>query len=345
MKCASEIYDVFTDVRTLITELNSDFEQYYRNFTPSTVLSPYTEQTSIFDLTDEHITFMWYQLVIDILLHSSEESNGKNEMLNVCRIHYRTNETYLGKIDEFERTYKKEDAISWHTKDSFLYKVINLALQKQSINIIYKFRLFLKDLYDQLCKLHKIYRQILLCDKSDTLNVFRTQWIATDEVKKCQTNIGGLTATTTFLSTSFSSEAALLFIAGYEEPIGRSDNTPVLFDIDIGTTTAKPFAYLHQNLNSETEKELLLSIESTFRTESVEIINDEVLTVIKLIACSSDEDFNLKNSKQNFKKILGIDRRHQDMKWGYLLFVIGEYKLAEQHYKILLAKLTENDLN
>ncbi|CAF1001641.1 unnamed protein product, partial [Didymodactylos carnosus] len=135
---------------------------------------------------------------------------------------------------------------------------------------------------------------------------------------------------------------ALSFIDGYKEITERSDNTPVLFDLDISTTIAKPFAYLHQNLNGNTEQEVLLSIGLTFRTESVETFTDDGLMLIKLIACS-DEDCNLKNKAQNFKKILGIDKRHQDIKWGYLLFVIGEYELAKQHYQILLAKLREND--
>ena len=43
-------------------------------------------------------------------------------MLSTCRDYYRDNQTELKNIDEFDRTYKSIDAISWYMKETLIHK-------------------------------------------------------------------------------------------------------------------------------------------------------------------------------------------------------------------------------
>ena len=74
-------------------------------------------------------------------------------MVNVCRWEYRDNSNELNVIKEFTENYTSDQAIHWYTRDSFLYRLLNKALRSQNIDIIFKFRLIIADVYKQLNEL------------------------------------------------------------------------------------------------------------------------------------------------------------------------------------------------
>ncbi len=45
----------------------------------------------------------------------NESSQAKREMLAECRAQYHGNKQVLAQIDDFQRTYRSEDAIYWYT--------------------------------------------------------------------------------------------------------------------------------------------------------------------------------------------------------------------------------------
>jgi hypothetical protein len=47
----------------------------------------------------------------------------------------------------------------WYTRDSFLYRVVNMALRSKNIVIIWKFRFIIQDIYQQLEALHEKQRK------------------------------------------------------------------------------------------------------------------------------------------------------------------------------------------
>ncbi|CAF1330416.1 unnamed protein product [Rotaria sp. Silwood1] len=61
----------------------------------------------------------------------------------------------LKKIDEFEKYYPSTKAIEWYTRDSFLYRLLNQNFCLQDIDIVFKFRFIIKEIYNQLNKLHE----------------------------------------------------------------------------------------------------------------------------------------------------------------------------------------------
>ena len=46
----------------------------------------------------------------------------RTTMLDLCAAYYRNNPTYLRDIDEFRHTYTEDQALSWYTRESFVYR-------------------------------------------------------------------------------------------------------------------------------------------------------------------------------------------------------------------------------
>ena len=103
---------------------------------------------SIRDLSHESGSFLWYELAREYLLNmsTSKTEAAKQEMLDLCRIYYKSNKSYLKKIDEFEQTYQSIDALKWYTKDTFLFRLLNKSLRCEDIELFYSFRYYLVDL-------------------------------------------------------------------------------------------------------------------------------------------------------------------------------------------------------
>ncbi|CAF1294925.1 unnamed protein product [Rotaria sordida] len=102
---------------------------------------------------------------------SSKTSKANDRMLEWCRLHYKDNRIELAKIDQFEKDYRSDSAIRWYTKDSFLYRLLNMALRCENIDMIIDFRYFIIDLYEQLTLSHIQYMRTF--EEPTTLTVYR----------------------------------------------------------------------------------------------------------------------------------------------------------------------------
>ncbi|UJR07660.1 hypothetical protein I4U23_011947 [Adineta vaga] len=102
------------------------------------------------DLNEMNGPFLSFQVLMDIVLRLEQTEFAKEEMVEFCRIKYTASNIILGQIDIFKDTYKSNDAARWYTKDSFLYQLLNQTLRLEKIDLIFKFRLFIRDLHNQL---------------------------------------------------------------------------------------------------------------------------------------------------------------------------------------------------
>jgi hypothetical protein len=98
---------------------------------------------------------MWSQMLLQVLLRMPPPTMDMyREMLDEVRYFYRNNPTQLAQINYFQQNYRAEDAINWYSRDSFVYRLVNKALRTQNLGIIFKFRFFIRDVYEQLKKLY-----------------------------------------------------------------------------------------------------------------------------------------------------------------------------------------------
>ncbi|CAF1021744.1 unnamed protein product [Didymodactylos carnosus] len=136
------------------------------NLYTSTWTTTTTEQMHT-NLERENGSFMWFQIVIEVLLRSrSPEQYEKEvgELIARAKQQYKNNPTQLALIDQYHNKgypgkpkiaavlHELESTITWYTRECFLYRMLNKALRKQDIDMLYAFGFFIRRLHKELKK-------------------------------------------------------------------------------------------------------------------------------------------------------------------------------------------------
>ena len=245
----SKIIDVFTDQEMLINQVLQIMQVMERMVVAFSLFDQ--KQKSIRDLTKNSASFIWYQLLIDVLRNMSSDESSKNNMLAVCEDFYGGKKEELSKIDEFRKSYTKEKAIWWYTDESFLYKLLNRALRTEDIDLLYSFRFFIIDLSNALENESKKVKN------SVGMTLYRGQGISNKELEELRANIGILISFNGFISTSRNINVALGFAC--KCVINRNDFHKCLLEIH-GDPSLKSFvaADIEQFSNMKGEEEVLI---------------------------------------------------------------------------------------
>ncbi|CAF3584363.1 unnamed protein product [Rotaria socialis] len=169
------------------------------------------------------------------------------------------------------------------------------------------------------------------------LTVYRGQMMTAGEFAKLQTNINGFIAINTFFSTTYSSVVAITF-AG--DGSGRPMFESIFFEIEINLSLHKtPFADVHKISQFGSEKEIILSMGSSFRIEFIEPMSDK-LWHVKLISASEKDTAQLDDLARYLKK--NINNESNYLLFGKILRDMGQYDQAEKFYELLLTELPSN---
>ncbi|CAF5128549.1 unnamed protein product, partial [Rotaria sp. Silwood1] len=96
------------------------------------------------DLSKSSASFLWYQLLIDILKQIPINEQINNQIFETC------NNLYKNNINQFKKDYIKEKSIELFNEKYFIRKLLNQALRTKNIQLIYLFQSFIIDLYDQI---------------------------------------------------------------------------------------------------------------------------------------------------------------------------------------------------
>jgi hypothetical protein len=164
--CISQVRGVFAETKQLLYQLAIDVKIVRDSDTHLSVSSSgdcNRPQTSIHELKSRRVEFKWTEMLLDILLRMPKPiKHIFDDLLNECRCIHRDNRCQTQLIDEFEKEYEPSKAIWWYTRDSFLYRLINMALRTKNIMIILKFRFIIQDIYQQLKAMHEEQRNVLI---------------------------------------------------------------------------------------------------------------------------------------------------------------------------------------
>ena len=112
-------------------------------------------ETSIYNLDAESATFIWSHIFIDFLVEMPRSDGAMSQMMQECYSRYENDKAEKRKLDEFQRTYTPSLAIKYYTRDSCLFRLLNEAIRKNKLYDIIKFRLFIRDIYNQLKQLQE----------------------------------------------------------------------------------------------------------------------------------------------------------------------------------------------
>jgi tetratricopeptide (TPR) repeat protein len=309
-----KICGIFTDKYELFHHLSTKVRAYEKSLMDISIFSrtcPTTEENSIRDyFIEENISLMWLQLFFDILLRMPLDKNvAKQDMIAECRLYYKNNSVELKRIDEFEIDYCPETVIHWYTRDSFVYRLLNKALRTLNIDIIFKFRFLIIDLYQQLKQRHIDYIESLPTINPNKIihTVYRSQHLGINELEKLKAGVGSLICPNSFFSTTESFLMAKAFVAG-----GRGSEC-VLFQIDIPDSYyssiadalqyTRPFLKLESLSQFESESEVIFALGALFRIESIEEY-DMWYVCLKFEAEHDElgEDFHLSEELENINQ-------------------------------------------
>ncbi len=306
---------VVTDLQELIDRIQFDHKkrQQSRIYEPLPI--------SIFDrkiihdklTTDLQGNLVQSQLLINSLLHMRSNANDKNELISISKQIYKNNETELNNISKFEQKYTPEHAIKWYTKDSFLSRLLNKALRKQNIDILFLFHFFIVDIRHQLEERRG----------KTPIQAYRSQLMSSDELKKLQNATGQFISINSFLSATMDCGCAQSYL-DTNDGLER-----VLFEIDADPHFAvnKPFAQI-KSYHNDKENEVLFMLGSIFEIVTVKRINDGIW-VIHLKLCS-DDNLQLDSINDNKNKLLSF---------GHVLLTMGKVDEAQIYYERLLNQL------
>jgi len=108
------------------------------------------KQKSMKHLSKESASFLWHQMLIYVLKQIPQDSQSKQQMIQLCQDYYQNNKEELKKIENFQKIYRNDQAIQWYTDKGFLYKLLNKALRTKNMELIYLFQFFIIDLCETI---------------------------------------------------------------------------------------------------------------------------------------------------------------------------------------------------
>ena len=155
--------------------------------------------------------------------------HDEKDMIELLRQYYANNQTILKIINELEQDYNQHSPIWWYTRQCFLSSLINQALQTMDMKILIKMGSFLRDICQQIEKLHTQKSNSL-----DSLTVYRCLKLPISNFEKLQQNNDIYMSFNSFLLTTTDQELANEICSTFQQNI---EILSVLFEIKIEDTT------------------------------------------------------------------------------------------------------------
>ena len=272
---------VFDDINIMFTKFQEDLNKQKTGF----CYEGKTQQS----FNSNKSAAAWWKFFHEILQHIQHTDIAKDEYTALCREYYAKNEHVLRQIEEFEKTYTSNAAISWYTRESFFYSLLNKILRIESLNHIFKLRLIITDLVSDLKSARSDdHHQI-----DYSWRVFRGQQMKIEEIQKMQSKLGTSVICNSFLSTSSDRALALIYTV---DSSNDSSIEVVLLTIEIDSDNINhattPFADISGYSSHPEENEVLFPMYSTFRIQSVQLGEDNIWDIhLKFVDSLLDTNF------------------------------------------------------
>ena len=185
-----DVFSINEDIHIIERKLANDFQEYFKRqwSRGSSVFQMNTQtQRAVGELTRENAQFMWYQLLIETLVQMPANIKSKTDLLHQSFLAYADNSIDQEVIHEFQLAYVPNDSITWYTRPSFLFRLLNRACRTLNINIMFSFRFVIRDIQLQLTRLFHEQEK----DFQKPFVVYRTSIISYEELDILQRNING----------------------------------------------------------------------------------------------------------------------------------------------------------
>jgi tetratricopeptide (TPR) repeat protein len=329
-----KIKGVFTDIKPICEALKQAAQQCEQNaISISYMATGSGNTTKKLDQLDP--SFMYTQIMKEILLTISFEQKHFTEFIDYCRDALADNEPELKNVDELRRKYPNQTPIWWYTYECFLYPMLNRALRLMDVDLIIKMGFFIGDLHRHISQLHQ--EQFTEHHSGTSFTVYRGQGMSNVEFEKMTATKGGLLSFNCFLSTSKDRAVSLDFA---NRAATNPDLVGILFVMAIDPAqSTTPFASV-VDASCYKEDEVLFAMNTVFRIRDIKPMgeNRRLFRVELTLTSDNDKDLRLLTDhirERSFRNSSGWYRL------GQLLLKMGQPKKAQQVYDILLEQATK----
>ena len=323
-----KVKGIYKNIEQICDEMKRELHQSQTDLTPISLISSH----SIRHLNELDQSFMYAQLIKEILLDIHYDDNAKADFIEFCRVQYADNRHELQIIDEFERDYDRPSPVWWYTRDCFTFSMLNKALRTQDTEVIIKMGFFIRDLHRQI---EQLYSQM---DKAKTFVVYRGQRMLNLQFAKLLQSKGGLLSFNNFVATSTDRQFALNFLQQSRE---NRHVTSILFQIDIPPSTVlSPFVSTDQiSSDAHTHDEILFSLHTILRIGEIKQIDDRLWQVNLTMPNTDDEQVRRLTdyTGQVTREEVGMHRMAK------LMIVMDKIDKAQEIYSALLETTAEDD--
>lgn len=286
------------------------------------------------NLTEESVTFLWYQVMIDLILSSPLTLQMKEDFFAECRRLSKRDAPRLIEIARIQKIYDANDTLSYYVTSCWFCELINKALRLQKIPNIYRLRLGIIDLNNQMMKMKS--------ESTRKITLYRGQKMRMNEMAKISGNINGLLSFNSFLSTSRSKEVAMVFADSENQRQNTDDQLSVVFEMNIHKNQ---FSDIMNISRYPHEQECLFFIGTIFKIRSVDKVQSDGKDYyhVQLIDVKQSDLEQLNRVKEQFQKRVAINNGPFRLQWGRLLYHVGYYDAAARHYKYWLKHFGDTD--
>jgi tetratricopeptide (TPR) repeat protein len=331
----SKIKGVFTEITPICEALKQAAQQCEQNAIPMSFVAT-SGDNSKKKLDQLDPSFMYTQIMKEILLTINFDENHFTEYIDYCRKIFRENQHELDHVIKLKRNYRDHTPIWWYTCQCFLYPMLNRALRLMDGDIIIKMGFFIDDLHRDIQQLHQ--EQFGGQQTGKTFTVYRGQGMSKTAFEEMSKTQGGLVSFNNFLSTSKKRQVSLGFA---RDALADPDSVGILFVMTIDPAkSTTPFAsIIHVSYYKEKEDEVLFAMHTVFRIGDIKPMGENHRLFQVELTLTSDNDNDLRvltdRIREETEGTTGWDQL------GELLLKIGQPKKAQQVYEILLEQTSE----
>ncbi|CAF0975970.1 unnamed protein product [Adineta steineri] len=326
-----KIKGVFTDITPICEALKEDADRCEQKAIPVSFMRP-NEKLDQLDPS-----FMYTQIIKEILLTIKFGQNHIQDYINYCRVVFAENELEIENIERLQSEYHNKTPIYWYSYPMFLYPMMNRALRSMDGDIITRMGFFICDLHRQIEQMHK--EQYGGATAADPFTVYRGQGLSTADFEKMTTNIGGLISFNSFLSTSIVRGISEEFV---QAAITNPDQVRVLFIMEVNPAeSTTPFASIAGLSELPREQELLFSMHSVFHIQDIKQMDENNRLYEVNLVLTADNDPKLKRLTDYIRQ----ESFPNDEGWyrlGLVLWKMGLFDKAEDIYQVLLDQTTNH---
>ncbi|CAF3628698.1 unnamed protein product [Rotaria sp. Silwood1] len=323
----SKIKNVVTTKKELIKQIcNDNKKEIYQINNESLYINIYTNNS------DDQ--FIHSQLLIDYLLKMKINSIIDKQFFTLCETKSDEDDLESKILEEFQQNNSSNNSLYWLTKDKLLSKLLIKAFNKKNINLLYLFRSYIRNIYQQL----KLYK----C--STSIHVYYSYLITDEEFEQLKKSIGKFISINTFLITTFQREKAFLALKQ------ANNSHKILFEIYANPSIddIQPYADIKLFNSSINQSQILFMLGSIFHIENFSQQDDIWICQMKLSTRIGQYD----NAEKYYKYILNeLPSNHLDIhivyrNLGNVAYIKNDYDQSlEYHLKSLEIKkrLFKND--